>query len=86
MPRGNYDRIAVNNRRAKPRIHPLLAKLREERITQRVAQTVLAERIGTDATSLGDWERGARQPGFALLLAWAQELGMKLVLTKGTSE
>lgn len=58
--------------------HPLMARLREERIRKRISLKELSRTLGYDIFTLGGWERGRSVPSVIKFSDWCDALGVKL--------
>lgn len=63
-------------------VHPLIAQLADARRAARLSQVDIADEIGLNPRSVGQWERGERTPDLRYLTAYATVLGMELTLTE----
>jgi DNA-binding XRE family transcriptional regulator len=62
--------------------HPIIKKLREERMGRRLTMDQLAAKAGWDRSLIGEWERGGRRMHIAGLVDYANALGFDIALVK----
>jgi transcriptional regulator with XRE-family HTH domain len=60
--------------------HPVVRRLTEIRIGWNLTTEYMAEKIGCSATTVNHMESGRRDPGFKVLMRWAESLGYDVAL------
>ena len=66
-----------------PEIHPLLAKLIEERKARGMTQTAIAKHIGISKTAICEMEAGHHEPKMRTFIGYAEALGHKVLPDSG---
>jgi len=66
-------------RRPRPRLHHIVAYLRQVRLSHGIEPPVLAKRIGVSRELLSRWECGVCHPCLTNLYAWANALELDLI-------
>jgi Helix-turn-helix len=61
-------------------VHPLIAKLYQERRARRLPRQQFAKTVGCTHGAILSWELGKTIPDFQNVVAWAQALGFEFVL------
>lgn len=61
----------------------LIARLRARRRALEISQDDLARRIGVGHSQVSVWECGKQMPQLSSFCAWAEELGLDIILREG---
>ena len=62
------------------RLHPLIHRLREERLRQGITQHELSHRMEYNRNSVSRWEAGYADPSISAFMDWAGALGAEVTL------
>lgn len=62
-----------------PDVHPLLARLIEERKTRGITQAAIAKHIGISKTAMSEMEHGHHEPRMRTFIGYAEALGYEVL-------
>jgi hypothetical protein len=66
----------------KYKTHPIIAKLREERMDKCMTVHELAKKVGYCGSLISEWERGSRRMHFQALVNVSEALGYEITLRR----
>lgn len=80
---GSRNALVASTRPARPD-QPLMVQLADHRRDLRITTLAMAERLGVHCGNLNRWERGSNSPKFGTVVAYAEQVGRKVVLWDGS--
>lgn len=66
----------------KYKTHPIIAKLRDERMNKCMTVDEFAKKVGYSGSLVSEWERGSRRMHFQALVNVSQALGYEITLRR----
>ncbi|MGV9536583.1 helix-turn-helix domain-containing protein [Streptosporangium sandarakinum] len=64
-------------------VHPIVATLTDRTRRRRITVTGLAAMLGVSQPAVSRWQAGQRYPTWGHTVAWAQSLGMRVIVHDG---